>query len=82
MSMRWVVSAITAACLLSACGTSSRGPDGSLHQTETGLSPSGYPAGQPIDAESPALASSTEQQKSVPGPKVPVEGSMNTRPKK
>ena len=34
---------------------------------------SGYPGGQPKDAESPALASSREQAKSTPGPKVPLE---------
>ena len=45
------------------CGTSTTGPDGgSKAQTATGVSESGYPAGQPKDAGSPALASSTEQQ--------------------
>jgi hypothetical protein len=51
-----------AAALLGACGTSSRGPEGSLHQAQTGVSASGYPAGQPKDPGSPALASSTESQ--------------------
>ncbi len=62
-----------AAGYLTGCGTSTSGPDGSMHQTKTGISPSGYPAGQPKDAESPALASSSEQAYSKPGPKVPVE---------
>jgi hypothetical protein len=39
----------------------------------SGVAPSGYPGGQPKDAESPALASSSEQAHSTPGPKVPVE---------
>jgi hypothetical protein len=54
--------ALIAAGLLIGCGTSSGGPDGSAHQAMTGVSPSGYPAGEPKDAESPALASSTEAQ--------------------
>jgi hypothetical protein len=45
------------------CGVSSTGPEGgSKHQAETGVSSSGYPAGEPKDAGSPALASSTESQ--------------------
>ena len=57
------------------CGTSTTGPGGgSKAQTMSGVSPSGYPGGQPKDAESPALASSSEQANSVPGPKVPVSG--------
>jgi hypothetical protein len=48
-----------AAGLLVGCGTSS---DGSKEQASTGVSSSGYPAGQPKDAGSPALASSTESQ--------------------
>ncbi|MGA2712061.1 MAG: hypothetical protein ABSG41_03065 [Bryobacteraceae bacterium] len=55
--------ALIAAGLLIGCGTSTTGPDGgSKAQTGTGVSPSGYPAGEPKDAGSPALASSTEQQ--------------------
>ena len=54
--------------LLAGCGVSSDGPDGSKHQTMTGVSPSGYPAGQPKDAGSPALASSSESQYAHPGP--------------
>jgi|SRR5579863_4558922 len=57
------VGALLTAGLLAGCGTSSTGPEGgSFHQTETGVSPSGYPAGEPRDAGSPALASSTESQ--------------------
>jgi hypothetical protein len=67
------LAAVVAAGLLAGCGTSTTGPDGSKHETMTGVSPSGYPAGQPKDAESPALASSSEQENSTPGPKVPVE---------
>lgn len=47
---------------LMGCGTASRGPEGSLHQAQTGVSASGYPAGEPKDAGSPALASSSETQ--------------------
>ena len=65
--------ALLGAGLLAGCGTSSFGPDGSRQETQTGISPSGYPAGQPKDAESPALASSSEQDNSKPGPKVPVD---------
>lgn len=65
--------ALIAAVFLSGCGTSTTGPDGSKHQTQTGVSESGYPGGEPKDAESPALASSSEQAHSKPGPKVPVE---------
>ncbi|HWE52194.1 MAG TPA: hypothetical protein VG273_20535 [Bryobacteraceae bacterium] len=44
------------------CGVSSPGPDGSKHQTMTGVSPSGYPhdPAQSTDPGSPALSSSTE----------------------
>jgi hypothetical protein len=44
------------------CGMSSPGPEGSRHQTQTGVSETGYPGGQPVDAESPALSTSTEQK--------------------
>jgi hypothetical protein len=41
----------------------STGPDGgSKQQSETGVSPSGYPAGDARDAGSPALASSSESK--------------------
>ena len=52
--------------LLTGCGVSSPGPDGSKHQTMTGVSAYDYPAGQPKDAGSPALASSSEAQYSRP----------------
>jgi hypothetical protein len=59
---------LTALSLIS-CGTSSHD---SKMQTRTGVMPStGYPGGQPKDAESPALASSTETAHSNPIPKVP-----------
>ncbi len=47
---------------LVSCGTSTPGPDGSKHQTATGVSGTGYPGGQPVDAESPALSASSEQK--------------------
>jgi hypothetical protein len=53
------LAALIAAGLLVGCGTSS---DGSKEQAATGVSSSGYPAGQPKDAGSPALASSTESK--------------------
>jgi hypothetical protein len=48
------------------CGISTLGPDGSRHQTATGVSETGYPGGQPVDAESPALSTSTEQKYASP----------------
>ena len=49
--------------ILAGCGTSTFGPDGGSHaETLTGVSPSGYPGGQPTDAGSPALGSSTESK--------------------
>jgi hypothetical protein len=65
--------AVLAAGLLIGCGTSTPGPDGSKAETMSGVSESGYPGGHPKDAQSPALASSSEQENSVPRPKVPVE---------
>jgi hypothetical protein len=54
---------LIAAGLLIGCGTSSTEPGGgSKGQASTGVSDSGYPAGEPKDAGSPALASSTESQ--------------------
>jgi hypothetical protein len=50
------------AVFLTGCGFSSWGPEGSRHQTATGVSETGYPGGQPVDAESPALSSSPEQK--------------------
>lgn len=61
-----------AAALLTGCGTSSAGLTGSKHQTQTGVSETGYPGGQPKDVGSPALGSSSEQLQSDAGkPKVP-----------
>jgi ABC-type glycerol-3-phosphate transport system substrate-binding protein len=58
-----VAVALAAAALLAGCGTSTTSPDGgSWQQTNTGVSSSGYPAGEPKDKNSPALASSTEEQ--------------------
>jgi hypothetical protein len=57
------VAALFSASLLIGCGVASTEPEGgSKHQAETGVSSSGYPAGEPKDAGSPALASSTESQ--------------------
>jgi hypothetical protein len=74
--LRRTVFAITflAVVFLSSCGTSTTGPGGgSKAQTMSGVSESGYPAGKPKDAESPALGSSSEQANSKAGaPKVPV----------
>ena len=67
-----IFATILAAGMLAGCGTSTTGPNGgSKAQTMSGATPSGYPGGQPKDAESPALASSSEQAHSQPGPKVP-----------
>ena len=48
------------------CGISSLGPDGSRHQTATGVSETGYPGGQPVDAQSSSLSTSTEQKYASP----------------
>jgi hypothetical protein len=57
------IAALLSAGLLIGCGTSSTEPGGgSKSQALTGVSESGYPAGEPKDAGSPALASSTESQ--------------------
>jgi len=57
------LAALLTAGLLIGCGTGSTEPEGgSKRQAETGVSSSGYPAGEPKDAGSPALASSTESQ--------------------
>jgi hypothetical protein len=70
--------ALLAAGISMGCGTSTTGPNGgSKAQTMTGVSESGYPGGKPKDAESPALASSSEQANSHPGPKVPVSDPKN-----
>jgi hypothetical protein len=57
------IATLIAAGLLLGCGTSSTEPGGgSRSQAATGVSESGYPAGEPKDGGSPALASSTESQ--------------------
>jgi hypothetical protein len=56
------LAALLTAGLLMGCGVSSRGPNGSYHQTTTGVTEYDFPGGQSKDAESPALASSSEQQ--------------------
>jgi hypothetical protein len=75
---------VLTAGMLMGCGPSSTGPEGgSKRQTATGVSASGYPAGAPKDAGSPALASSSETRHSreqEENTKVP-EGSVPTAPK-
>jgi hypothetical protein len=68
--MGLIVLLLTAGFLIG-CGTSTTGLEGSKHQTQTGVSETGYPGGQPVDAESPALSASSEQKYSraeAPGP--------------
>jgi hypothetical protein len=67
--------ALIAAGLLIGCGTSTTGPDGgSRYQTQHGVSGSSdYPAGKPVDANSPALASSSESQYSRDQQEKPAE---------
>lgn len=61
--------ALAAATFLTSCGVSSAD---SKEQTRTGVTPSGYPGAVAAkDAQSPALASSTETKHSNPIPKVP-----------
>jgi hypothetical protein len=74
---------LLAAALLTGCGTSSAGMTGSKHQTQTGLSESGYPPGaQPKDVTSPALGSSSEEANSDAGkPKVPKDEGFKLAPK-
>lgn len=60
-----IVLLLTAGFLIG-CETSTLGPMGSKHQTQNGISETGYPGGQPVDAQSPALSSSTEQNYSHP----------------
>ena len=58
-----VLTLLLTAGFLIGCGTSTTGPaGGSKEQTRTGVSETGYPGGQPVDAESPSLSSSTEQK--------------------
>lgn len=57
------VAALLTAGMCIGCGVASTGPDGgSKGQASTGVSSNGYPAEQPKDAGSPALASSSEAQ--------------------
>ena len=57
------VAALLTAFFLIGCGVSSTEPGGgSKGQAVTGVSSSDYPRGEPTDAGSPALASSTESQ--------------------
>jgi hypothetical protein len=63
--MGFVLVLLTAGFLMG-CGISTLGPDGSRHQTATGVSETGYPGGQPVDAQSPALSTSTEQKYASP----------------
>jgi len=63
--MGFVLVLLTAGLLIG-CGTSTLGPDGSKHQTQTGVSETGYPGGQPVDPQSPALSSNTETKYAKP----------------
>ena len=55
------IAALLTAAFCVGCGVASTDPEGgSKQQAGTGVSPSGYPAGEPKDAGSPALASSSE----------------------
>jgi hypothetical protein len=55
------IAALLTAVFCVGCGVASTGPEGgSKQQADTGVSSSGYPAGEPKDAGSPALASSSE----------------------
>ena len=57
-----IAALLLTAGLLISCGMSTTGPEGSRHQTQNGVSETGYPGGQPTDAESPALGASSEQK--------------------
>jgi hypothetical protein len=63
-----MVTALIAGLLLVGCETSTHGPTGSMHQTRTGVSETGYPgtAAQRNDPQSPALSTSTESKYSQP----------------
>jgi len=55
------IAALLTAAMCVACGVASTDPEGGSKQHDvTGVSASGYPAGEPKDAGSPALASSSE----------------------
>lgn len=57
-----MATALLSGLFLVGCGTSTPGPTGSFHQTQTGVSETGYPGtpAQNNDAQSPALSASTE----------------------
>jgi len=57
-----MVTALLTGLFLVGCGTSTHGPNGSMNQTKTGVSETGYPGhpAQRNDPESPALSASTE----------------------
>jgi hypothetical protein len=59
-----LATALIAGLYLVGCGTSTHGPAGSMHQTQTGVSETGYPghAAQRNDPQSPSLSSSTESK--------------------
>jgi hypothetical protein len=61
-----MATALLAGLFLVGCGTSTHGPSGSMHQTQTGVSETGYPGhpAQRNDPQSPALSSSTEAKNS------------------
>lgn len=57
-----MATALLAGLFLMGCETSTHGPTGSMHQTQTGVSETGYPgnAAQHNDPQSPALSTTTE----------------------
>ncbi|HXE05062.1 MAG TPA: hypothetical protein VN579_03675 [Bryobacteraceae bacterium] len=61
-----MATALIAGLYLVGCGTSTHGPSGSMHQTQTGVSETGYPGHpeQRNDPQSPSLSSSTEAKHS------------------
>jgi hypothetical protein len=73
---------LLSAVFLVGCGISSPGPDGSRHQTETGVSETGYPGGQPVDSESPALSTSSEQKYSHDEASIASAGEATSQPAK
>jgi hypothetical protein len=70
-----IATALLAGLFLVGCGTSTHGPDGSMHQTQTGVSETGYPGhpAQRNDPQSPAISSSSETKysQSVSEPEAP-----------
>ena len=59
--------ALLGGLFLVGCGTSTHGPSGSMNQTKTGVSETGYPGhpAQRNDPQSPALSASTETKYSI-----------------